>query len=132
MLKKTLHTTLLVFYLLFCTGLQEVMRLPVLIQHFFEHKSIDQTITFFDYLDHHYNDIPHTDDDEERDNQLPFKSQDIFSTNGASHGLPSTFGLIPKKVYQILPKQKVLINNDHIPHSAFAGRVWQPPKAMFS
>ncbi len=131
-MKRILHIALLSFYLLTCTGLQELMRLPVLIQHFFEHKSIDREITFFDYLEHHYNDIPHTDDDEDRDNQLPFKAQDFFASNVVHHALPPAFGVIPKRVYQILPKQNILINNDHIPRSAFAGKVWQPPKTMFS
>ena len=117
--------------MLSCTGLQDLTRLPVLFQHYFEHKNLDSKITFFGYLEEHYNDIPHTDNDEDRDNQLPFKTHELFAGNVANAITPS-FGAIPKKAYQILPKQKILINNDYIPNSAFAGKIWQPPKAILS
>src|SRR5690606_20766565 len=100
-----------------CTGLQDLTRLPVLFQHYFEHKNLDDNITFFDYIEHHYNDIPHTDDDEERDNQLPFKAYEFYAANVLSTALPPSSGFLPKKVYQILPNQKTIINNDYIPHS---------------
>jgi hypothetical protein len=102
----------------------------VLFQHYFEHKNLDSKITFLAYLEHHYNDVPHTDNDEERDNQLPFKTHELFASSVISPALPPSFDVIPKKVYQILPKQKILINNDHIPNSAFAGKIWQPPKIV--
>ena len=102
----------------------------MLFQHYFEHKSLDNKITFLGYLEHHYNDVPHTDNDEERDNQLPFKTHELFASSVISPALPPSFEVIPKKVYQILPKQKILINNDHIPNSAFAGKIWQPPKTV--
>ncbi|MDQ8006194.1 MAG: hypothetical protein REI64_15440 [Pedobacter sp.] len=129
-MKKALHIFLLSFYLLSCTELHELAKVPVLVQHYFEHKNLDSKITFFGYLEEHYNDIPHTDNDEDRDNQLPFKTHELFASNTASQALPPSFGVMPKKAYQILPKQKILINNDYIPNSAFAGKIWQPPKLV--
>jgi len=123
---------ILAFYLLSCTELKELAKLPVLFQHYFEHKSLDSNITFFSYVEHHYNDVPHTDNDEDRDNQLPFKTHEVCAANALSPALPPSFGIILKKVYQILPKQRILINNDYIPNSAFAGKIWQPPKAILS
>lgn len=131
-LKKALHILLLGFYLLSCTELQELAKLPVLVQHYFEHKSLDSGITFSSYLVHHYNDVPHTDNDGARDNQLPFKTHDICAAGGLSPALPPSFGVSLRKVYQVLPKQKNLIDNDHIPGSAFAGKIWQPPKTILS
>jgi len=131
-LKRALHIFLLSFYLLSCTGLQELFRIPVLFQHYFEHKSLDQKITFLNYLEHHYNDIPHTDNDEERDNQLPFKTHGIFAANSISPALPSFFEIIPKKSYQILPRQKILVYNDQVTPSSFCGTIWQPPKNILS
>ncbi|WAC39661.1 hypothetical protein [Pedobacter sp. SL55] len=129
-LKKALHILLLSFYLLSCTELHELTKLPVLFQHYFEHKSLDKDITFLAYLEHHYNDVPHTDNDKERDDQLPFKTHELFASTVISPALPPSFEVIPKKVCQILQKQKILINNDHIPNSAFAGKIWQPPKTV--
>lgn len=118
--------------MLCCTGLHDLTRLPVLFQHYFEHKDLDSSITFFSYLEEHYNDIPHKDNDEERDNQLPFKAHGLFAGCTVTQALPPTFGLIPRKTYQILPKKNVIINNDYIPSSAFAGKIWQPPKIILS
>ena len=109
-----------------------MVKLPILFQHFYEHKALDEQMTFLGYLEHHYNNVPHTDNDEERDNQLPFKTHELFANSVVSLALPPSFEVIPKKVYQIIPKQKILINNDHIPNSAFAGKIWQPPKAILS
>lgn len=129
-LKKALHILLISFYVLSCTELQELTKLPVLFQHYFEHKSLDKDITFLSYIEHHYNDVPHTDNDEERDNQLPFKTHGFCAANVLSPALPPSFEVFPKKAYQILSKQKILINNDYIPNSAFAGKIWQPPKLV--
>lgn len=131
-LKKALYILFLGFYALFCTGLQDLTKLPVLFEHYFEHKSLDSNITFINYLEHHYNDIPHTDNDEDRDSQLPFKTHELFAASLISPALPPSFEIIPKKAYQILPAQKILINNDHIPNPAFAGKIWQPPKTILS
>ena len=121
---------LISFYLFSTTELQELARLPVLFQHFFEHKGIDKNITFIAYLEHHYGDIPHTDNDEDRDNQLPFKTHSFCVTNVLSPALPPSFGLTLKKVYNLIPEQKIILNNDCVIHSAYAGKIWQPPKSL--
>jgi hypothetical protein len=125
-LKKLILYILFPFYLLSATSLQELVKLPVLFQHFFEHKEINQQITFANFLIDHYNDIPHTDNDEERDNQLPFKSLDTSTTANtiAIHNfqeLSLNLATIP------LPMDKMTTRDDH-----FAGNyhysIWQPPK----
>jgi hypothetical protein len=129
-LKRTVHILLLSFYIFSCTELQELTKLPILFQHYLEHKNLDSSITFLTYLEHHYNDIPHTDNDEDRDNQLPFKTQESCTVNLINQTLPPSFEAFPKKAYLILTKQKILIDNDHIPHSAYTEKIWQPPKAV--
>ncbi len=129
-LKRLIHILLLCFYLFSTTELQEIARLPVLFQHFFEHKGIDNNITFLSYVESHYNGVPHTDNDEERDNQLPFKTHSLCAANVLSPALPPSFGLTLKKEYQLLREQKVILNNDAVVYSAYAGKIWQPPKAL--
>lgn len=119
---------LLVIYTCSCTELQELAKLPVLFQHFFEHKAIDEKITFAAYIIHHYNDVPHTDNDEERDNQLPFKSGELLTALSLSPALPVTYNALFKKALQLTTAMKIRINNDHLPPSAYAGKIWQPPK----
>lgn len=129
-LKKLIHILLISFYLFSTTELQELAKLPVLFQHFFEHKGLDENITFLGYIENHYNGIPHTDNDEERDNQLPFKTHSFCAANVLSPALPPSFGLTFKKAYQFIPEQKIILNNDSVIHSAHAGKIWQPPKSL--
>lgn len=129
-LKRLFHILLLGFYLFSATELKELAKVPVLFQHFFEHKNIDQRMTFMGYLEHHYSDIPHTDNDQERDNQLPFKAQDICAGIIGSPALPPSFGYTLKKAYRIITVKKITVSSDHSPLFAFAGKIWQPPKSL--
>jgi hypothetical protein len=58
---------------------QQVLRLPLLCQHFSEHKQADDTLDVYNFLAMHYlgNDID--DKDQKKDNELPFKHTDSHS-----------------------------------------------------
>lgn len=61
---------LLLSYLISFTEFKEVLRLPLLIQHYGEHKAKAGEMSFFEFLAMHYEtDVAHDD----RDNRLPFK-----------------------------------------------------------
>lgn len=61
---------LFVIYLVSFTEFKEVLRLPLLVQHYGEHKDKTAEISFFEFLVMHYKtDVAHDD----RDNKLPFK-----------------------------------------------------------
>lgn len=55
----------------------QLAKLPVLVEHFREHRCLDQRITFLDFLAMHYWGTDLNDDDDARDNQLPFKNDTI-------------------------------------------------------
>ena len=52
--------------------LHQLLRIPVLIDHFKEHKKEDPSITFIQFIKLHYDKIV-VDDDYQRDQQLPFR-----------------------------------------------------------
>ena len=56
------------------TELHELCRLPALLQHYQEHKKKDSRLSFPDFLALHYTGSHPDDNDEEEDNELPFKS----------------------------------------------------------
>lgn len=61
---------MLALYLNSYTELHEVFRLPILVEHFVEHKELVNDLTFWDFLKMHYeSDVNHDTTDE----QLPFK-----------------------------------------------------------
>ncbi len=130
-LKKAIHILLLTFYLLSSTDMQELAKLPVLFQHYFEHKSVDRKMTFFAYLEHHYNETGHGNDgDGDRDKQLPFKTHEFCNVSFISPALPPSGGLSIQKFAQVIVKQQMPIDNEPSSYSAYAGKIWQPPKLL--
>jgi hypothetical protein len=70
--KKLLIISLLVLYINSNTELHELMRLPLLVEHFTEHKKLVGDISFWEFLVMHYNtNVSHDADD----NRLPFKDK---------------------------------------------------------
>ncbi|WP_316838624.1 hypothetical protein [Pedobacter gandavensis] len=125
-MKKRIAIFITLILLIFSTGLQELIKLPLLFQHYFEHKAINEDITFSTFLFDHYNSVPHTDNDQERDNQLPFKSVDQHSVLSNSAAPP--FHKYQIKVFSAQLRTKTVIyNDDHVP-SAYLDTIWQPPK----
>jgi hypothetical protein len=55
--------------------LAQLIKLPVLVQHFQEHRQRDARVTFVEYLAMHYFGKDINDDDDDRDRQLPFKDE---------------------------------------------------------
>ena len=129
-LKRLTHIFLIGIYLFCSTELKELVKLPVLFQHFFEHKELDQQMTFLGYLEHHYSDVPHTDNDADRDNQLPFKTNDLFAGNVLSPAVAPHFAIQIKKTSQLIVVQKIRVNNDYVDVLAYTGKIWQPPKSF--
>jgi hypothetical protein len=71
-LKQLLSISLLVLYLNSFTEFHELLRLPILVEHFQEHKLQVNDITFWEFLVMHYKtDVPH----DNQDNELPFKDK---------------------------------------------------------
>jgi len=71
-LKRFLALSLLVLYINSYTELHEALRLPVLLQHYAEHKQQVKDMSFWEFLVMHYQtDVSH----DSQDNRLPFKDR---------------------------------------------------------
>ncbi|WP_316748740.1 hypothetical protein [Pedobacter gandavensis] len=125
-MKKPVSIFITLILLIFSTGLQELIKLPLLFQHYFEHQAINEGISFSTYLVDHYNSIPHTDNDQDRDNQLPFKSVDQHSVL-TSPATPTFHKYIIKVYSAILQKETIIYTDEHVPY-AYLDTIWQPPK----
>ncbi|MEP6627280.1 MAG: hypothetical protein ABJA32_04815 [Ginsengibacter sp.] len=60
------------------TELHQILKFPVFVQHYFEHKAEDPTITLYQFTVLHYFSGNPVDDDYARDMQLPFKTNDCL------------------------------------------------------
>lgn len=62
------------------TELHQLLKLPILVEHFREHRRLDAGITLLDFLKEHYQGHTVRDNDYQRDMQLPFKTTDCVTT----------------------------------------------------
>ncbi len=75
--RKTAAIFFLTLLLLAQTPLQQVLRLPVFIEHFKEHRAEDPKLSLAAFIVLHYFSGNPKDDDYDRDMQLPFRAQDL-------------------------------------------------------
>lgn len=126
-MKRFLSIFFLSIYLFSYTEARELLKLPIVFQHFQEHKILNPDLSFLDFLDIHYMHGSSQDDDYGRDMQLPFKTP--FSSNFANANfiLTTPDFLTEQKIPQIV--KKPLLSYTHSGYSYnFHSSIWQPPK----
>lgn len=117
-------------YLISTTELSQLLKFPVLVEHYFQHKEKDPEMSVMSFLSLHYDgrhldNHPH-DDDYEKDQKLPFiVHTDILSISFIVTP-PFCFGVTKKafigKVSKALPLDDTFLEN------TFLSTIWQPPK----
>jgi hypothetical protein len=75
---------LISIYLLSFAEFHNLLRIPVLVEHFKEHRQLDVEISFWSFIKLHYIDPLVVDDDYQRDNQLPFRDTDCCPVTSAN------------------------------------------------
>jgi hypothetical protein len=113
---------LLFFYLVSFTEFREVLRLPILIQHFVEHRTQVEDMSFLEFLAMHYSTNQAHDD---QDMRLPFKDCS-HSFGGQSVVLP-----LQKLVLSERSGQLALVNQSiYLQHEPqlLSLDIFQPPK----
>ena len=126
-MKKSLAIFFLIVYVMSLTELHQLSKLPLLFQHFTEHKSANNTLTLSDFLVMHYiSDFRHPSD-HEKDMQLPFKSHDECLSS-----LQVVY--VPANEYQPGLKPVPQIQETFLPYKetfksySALSSIWQPPK----
>jgi len=113
---------LFLLYLVSFTELREVLRLPLLVEHYGEHKNQVAEMSFLEFLVMHYeSDVAHDD----RDNSLPFKD--------CSHSFIGQVVMLP--IQKISLTERLVINATsyqffYLQHEPklIAVDIFQPPK----
>lgn len=116
------------FLSLFCsnTELAQLFKLPVLIQHYREHRVHDPHLAFLAFLDLHYAHGDVQDQDYARDRELPFKKYtgDCFSF--------THIFLVELQYKIVLPQATVQLTyplrDNSLIRANFNDNIWQPPR----
>jgi hypothetical protein len=102
----------------------QMLKVPVLVQHYQEHHQRDRQVGLLDFLSMHYwgNDI--NDDDAERDNQLPFKHLDDNSVHTVLYSSSKPFTVI----LVVYHKTDFPTIKDHFIPDPALNALFRPPK----
>jgi len=126
--KKLISILLITSILISGTEFYQIFKVPFLLEHFKEHKALNQGTTFWSFLTIHYsnNDIKYADYD--KDMRLPFKSNE-----GSLHILSLSFIQYTSNTKLYKPFTETLkiykVFNDHEFQSNYLSTIWQPPKS---
>ena len=115
--------TILLSVLFAChqTPVMQLLKLPVLVEHYNKHKKLEH-VSFVEFLEEHYA-VGHNDDDQSEDNKLPFKSGTIQDIGNA---VVISFARIDFSLDYDVPVQS-LLRNLNIPQN-FLFSIFHPPR----
>ena len=130
-LKKTVTIFFLAAYLLSATEVHQLFKLPVMFEHYKEHRQLNTDLGFITYVYTHYmndNLMDGDANDDDRDMELPFKASGACVTSA------------PVFIMQDIPAeldvpQEYAISNDYVNENdfllptGFLSTIFQPPKA---
>lgn len=89
-MRKTLAITLIAIHLFGNTEASQLLKLPKLISHYFQHRHLDPSVTFIDFLAMHYGGDDGTSADDDIDKQLPYRQVDNHCLAGVYY-LPDQY-----------------------------------------
>lgn len=123
--RKTASLLLLTIYLFSATNAKELIKLPLLVEHFYDHRAENKYIGLITFFIMHYSSEDGTDKDAKEDNQLPFKSAELATVSVVSVTPPSFIKLFTP---EIEIKTSFNIGNDLLLPSQYLNKIWQPPR----
>ncbi len=114
------------------TELHQLLKLPFLIEHFFEHKEQTQSITIWEFLSLHYAHHSDQDNDDEQDRKLPFKSHDYCGFALAIAEVPKTESPEFKNQERLLffEPNRYQLSDEPSRSSSILDSIWQPPRIV--
>lgn len=125
-MKKWVSILLLSLYLLSTTELNQLLKLPVLIEHYVEHKNLNPEMTLVSFFKMHY-DHPVKDADYKTDRKLPFI---IHSTLSLVFTLNTNFSFeISGSDYKYYGIQNIPSLDENLYIKGYLQSIWQPPRA---
>lgn len=126
-MKKIAAILFLAGYLFSATEAYQLLKLPVIFQHYAEHTEEDKSISFLQFLAMHYLHGSPKDKDYDRDMQLPFKTPVDFSYPITTASVPVILQFSIPEPIEISQSKKAIPQGRFI-FSSYLSAIWQPPK----
>jgi hypothetical protein len=125
--KEKVAIFLLVVYLFGSTDAYQLLKLPLLVDHYVKHKRESPYLTVGSFFKMHYIDPQPFDSDYKQNMRLPFKTVlNIYGRN-----LPTDITILHTITFRPPAENQDLqpVLNDNIPPSLLTCTIFQPPKA---
>ncbi|WP_374540438.1 hypothetical protein [Flavobacterium sp.] len=125
-MKKYITLAFLCVYLFSMTEVHQLLKMPLLVEHYLEHKQENKQLSLLSFFEMHYLNGQHLDSDQDKDMQLPFKN---FQDNH-----PNVVLALPEQITFFEPQPAVQdelipnFNESQVFISSFLTSIWQPPK----
>ncbi len=126
-MKVVVSIFLLTIHLFSATEFNQLLKIPVLFEHYNEHKQEETSITFGAFLYRHYFTDHSSDEHPERDCQLPFHSHDHCSGHQLVVLPTGCYQSISLPTLPVEKKQTFSFSDQCIP-LVYLSCIWQPPK----
>lgn len=126
--KRFAGILLISVYMFSFAEFHNLLKIPVLIEHFREHSQQDQHISFWSFIKLHYFDAYVIDDDYQEDRQLPFRDTDcgLVVNTSICEFAPVVIELHPPAE----PVREFILSNEgHIPDFT-SFDIFQPPRFL--
>jgi hypothetical protein len=118
----------LFLYLTSFTELKEFLKLPVLVEHYFEHQESNKNLTLISFLAIHYNEDNSKFPDFKKDMKLPFKSHENCVNSVIGIYVPHSTFFVDFSLNHFVENVSRSIFDELIYTSHFLSSIWQPPK----
>ncbi|WP_294273662.1 hypothetical protein [uncultured Chryseobacterium sp.] len=125
-MRKLVSIVLLTLYLFSTTELCQLLKIPVLIEHYREHKRLNPEMTVTAFLRTHY-DHPVKDGDYGKDRKLPFVVHSnplilVFTVQ------PYTGLELRHHSFKVAKSVQIPVYNEDFCRQEFLNSIWEPPK----
>ena len=107
--------------------LNQLLKFPILVNHFLEHKQKKSTLSFIDFIKEHYSDNINHDNDSDRDMQLPFKK--CISPFFTFVIIQDKINISVSSVFHGIEKPNQVFFSFWNPQNNLTS-IWQPPKQL--
>ncbi len=126
-MKKYLLILLVICFFISTTECIQVLKLPVLIEHYKEHKKSNKQLNWLHFLYIHYVHEIQFDNDSNTDLKLPFKKNQLLQNNVDLNLYPLSILVTSVFIYIITLSRYSYYASNFI-SSSFILAVWQPPR----
>lgn len=127
-MKRMFSIVFVILYLISTSAYLDVLKLPLLVEHFLDHKKSNTTLSFSDFLELHYSGetINHTHSAKKNPHEeLPFHQQ---TTTNLVVAQPILLDFFMKSHFQIADKKTITDKTNSFTDTLYLCSIWQPPR----